>query len=816
MNGFFGINHDSSEDYIQLVESLVDGSRANDPSTWCKVLDMAAQGNTAIAPLYLVRMHRRATMRFRLEPQELAELSKERHRQEVLQMWVSNAQAYAIAGNVVEARNTFQHIDNKTKALQDIVGTPAVVSFYLAFAAFESDQGHDKNHAKEILLRGIDATKDPDGKLQQRLVQLDRTFGNEASCKRNTPKTAEKNRAESHGTPLSRTRKSDTISRSTIKFHSSLLEPALQEKARSATKRPFGGLERISPKKNGASRSASRSPKRHRPLEHRHEQKEEKKTAQPNGTADNAKHQGSPLSEARKIVSIRSPKNIASQATEMRTVAGATAAVVTATETGLGGKPPTASTKKRSSLTSRLVRKGLSGAPKRVEADQSLALDDEDLSSDDSDAESACGEEDTKVPSFKSMDLSYIWDWKPKGMGNNDQTGAAMGNAQATQASGESSDDSGAASKLKENDELEKKEKEALKQPVKTEEKYKSGTQAKSSLKETADSQAVAVMDEREARKQRLMEKANLDFLPLVHEDNILRVNRHSYVKLGAIGKGGSCKVYRALSKKCSVVAIKKVKLEGMDKKQIEGYANEISLLKRLRGNSSIIQMYDSELDLKRKSLFVVMELGEVDLNYVLQQRAKANTSKSLDMNFIRLTWQQMLTAVHCIHQEKIIHSDLKPANFLFVRGALKLIDFGIAKAISNPDDTTKIIRESQIGTLNYMSPESIMDTSGTDEAGLRMKIGRASDVWSLGIILYEMLYGQTPFAQYHLIVKLQAIINENHQIPFPDAGGSAEGAIDAIKQCLRRRPEERPPIVGENGLLNEHWFLHADRRPSK
>ena len=136
-------------------------------------------------------------------------------------------------------------------------------------------------------------------------------------------------------------------------------------------------------------------------------------------------------------------------------------------------------------------------------------------------------------------------------------------------------------------------------------------------------------------------------------------------------------------------MAIKKVKLNGMTKKQIEGYANEISLLKRLKGNPSIINMYDSELDLKRNSLFVVMELGEVDLNYVLQQRAKADTSKSLDMNFIRLTWQQMLSAVHSIHEAKIIHSDLKPANFLFVRGALKLIDFGIAKAIANPEDTT-------------------------------------------------------------------------------------------------------------------------------
>jgi serine/threonine-protein kinase TTK/MPS1 len=58
-----------------------------------------------------------------------------------------------------------------------------------------------------------------------------------------------------------------------------------------------------------------------------------------------------------------------------------------------------------------------------------------------------------------------------------------------------------------------------------------------------------------------------------------------------------------------------------------------------------------------------------------------------------------MLQAVHAIHEEKIVHSDLKPANFLLVEGALKLIDFGIAKAIGN--NTTNIYRDQQVCTTN-------------------------------------------------------------------------------------------------------------------
>lgn len=96
-----------------------------------------------------------------------------------------------------------------------------------------------------------------------------------------------------------------------------------------------------------------------------------------------------------------------------------------------------------------------------------------------------------------------------------------------------------------------------------------------------------------------------------------------------------------------------------------------------------------------------------------------------------------MLEAVHTIHEEKIVHSDLKPANFVLVRGELKLIDFGIAKAIGN--DTTNIQRDQQIGTLNYMSPEAILEETTRSNGQKIMKLGRASDVWSLGCILYQV-----------------------------------------------------------------------------
>jgi hypothetical protein len=74
------------------------------------------------------------------------------------------------------------------------------------------------------------------------------------------------------------------------------------------------------------------------------------------------------------------------------------------------------------------------------------------------------------------------------------------------------------------------------------------------------------------------------------------------------------------------------------------------------------------------------------------------------------------------------------------------------------------------------------------------------------------MCYGKTPFADIHsMFPKLQAIISSSHKIEYPDTIELA--AIDAMKQCLQRKPEDRAPIVGSNGLLNRHCFLHADKR---
>lgn len=163
----------------------------------------------------------------------------------------------------------------------------------------------------------------------------------------------------------------------------------------------------------------------------------------------------------------------------------------------------------------------------------------------------------------------------------------------------------------------------------------------------------------------------------------------------------------------------------------------------------------------------MVMEKGDCDLNKILQ-----GFTTNLPLYNLMNILYQMLQAVNYIHQNGVIHSDLKPANFLMVNGRLKLIDFGIASNIAV--DSTSIIKFSQAGTFNYISPEALTDISsgsspmrGSNQP--KIKISTKSDVWSLGCILYLLLYQKTPFGHIRNInAKMSAIASPGTSIEYP------------------------------------------------
>ncbi|KXZ54690.1 hypothetical protein GPECTOR_4g758 [Gonium pectorale] len=302
------------------------------------------------------------------------------------------------------------------------------------------------------------------------------------------------------------------------------------------------------------------------------------------------------------------------------------------------------------------------------------------------------------------------------------------------------------------------------------------------------------------------------------------------YQKLDLAGKGGSSKVYKVLGLNRVIYALKRVRFQNKDQEAVKGFIDEITLLRQLRGKPNIIQLIDAQVFRDDGLVYMVLEYGDIDLARLLHSHEEARrraaggtgagaegpdapcgaaggqgTCQEIDANFIRLYWQQMLQAVKCIHDARIVHADLKPANFMLVQGQLKLIDFGIAKAIQG--DTTSINRESQVGTLNYMSPEAIQGGSQNPLGGPPLKVGRPSDVWSLGCILYQMIYGRTPFAELSFIPKMNAICNPSYRVPMPECG--EPDAVDCISRCLDRNPKTRISLPE----LLDHHFLHPNRR---
>lgn len=318
---------------------------------------------------------------------------------------------------------------------------------------------------------------------------------------------------------------------------------------------------------------------------------------------------------------------------------------------------------------------------------------------------------------------------------------------------------------------------------------------------------------------------------PMPPPENTIAVHGKPYLILEMVGKGGSSKVYKVLSADYKIFALKRVKVPSSQRAALASYANEIDLLKSLQGRSTIVQLHDAEVRSSAGTIHLIMEYGDIDLAKLLVRRAKG---KSISDNFRRLYWQQMLEAVSTIHECKIVHGDLKPANFLHVAGTLKLIDFGIAKAIQT-DDTTKIVRDSQIGTPNYMSPEALMaeddeddedsmgsagggaagtgsdhaPTGGRKPKARRYRVGRASDIWSLGCILYQMVYGRTPFAHIkNTMHKLHCIQDSSYEISYPATVASNANLLDVLRGCLQRDPTKRMsmealmahPYVAEEG----------------
>jgi len=246
------------------------------------------------------------------------------------------------------------------------------------------------------------------------------------------------------------------------------------------------------------------------------------------------------------------------------------------------------------------------------------------------------------------------------------------------------------------------------------------------------------------------------------------------YQIIEELGKGGMGKVYKVFDTKIKEkVALKLIKPEiASDKETIERFSNELRLARKIR-HKNVCGMYD--LGETEGAHFITMEYvhGE-DLKSMIRMAAGLSIGAVLSIG------EQICDGLAEAHTLGVVHRDLKPQNIMIDKGGhAKIMDFGIARSIREKGITGPSV---MIGTPEYMSPEQ-------SEA---KEIDHRSDIYSLGIILYEMATGRVPFVgetALSIAMKHKGEIPKNPKQFNPNIPDDLSGAI--IK-CLEKDKTKR------------------------
>ena len=251
------------------------------------------------------------------------------------------------------------------------------------------------------------------------------------------------------------------------------------------------------------------------------------------------------------------------------------------------------------------------------------------------------------------------------------------------------------------------------------------------------------------------------------------------YVLHEALGRGAMGQVFAGTVRESGdPVAVKVLKPELVsDPEAVARFVQERQILTSIK-NPNVVRVID--LVAEGETLAIVMELIQgQDLRRYLRDQGTLPPAEAVRLLI------QLLYGMAAVHAAGVIHRDIKPENLLLDTSAgqpvLKLTDFGVAR-LSYGASLTKL--SSLIGTPEYMAPELAENDSATP----------AADLYSAGIVLYEMLSGRTPFAGGHPLAILRRHVD---QAPPPIPGVPA-GLWDQIARLLAKDPAARPASAAD------------------
>ncbi len=237
------------------------------------------------------------------------------------------------------------------------------------------------------------------------------------------------------------------------------------------------------------------------------------------------------------------------------------------------------------------------------------------------------------------------------------------------------------------------------------------------------------------------------------------------------VGSGGMCTIYLAESERAGTIVVLKVFQQVPD------------VSERLVSFDRFLQEYEIVAGLKHKNIVRIYDLGVADDHaYIamehfpggdLRQRMKMPVTTAAAVDYLR----QIASALDAIHSVGVLHRDLKPANIMLRNdGTVCLIDFGLAKASMYEAELTGA-REI-FGTPYYMSPEQ----------GHAEPIDARSDLYSLGVIFYEMLTGQKPYKGSSAM----EVIYKHRRAAVPAVAAQFAAYSDILSRLLAKSPADR------------------------
>ncbi len=256
------------------------------------------------------------------------------------------------------------------------------------------------------------------------------------------------------------------------------------------------------------------------------------------------------------------------------------------------------------------------------------------------------------------------------------------------------------------------------------------------------------------------------------------------YEILQTIGQGGMGAVYKAEDRELGrTVALKVIRPELASNPEIlQRFKQEILLASKVT-DRNIIRIYDlGEADGIK---FITMEYVEGDdLHHLLQQHGKLPPTEAVDI------MEQVVSGLRAAHRVGVIHRDLKPANIMRASdGRVLVMDFGLARTLQG-DGMTQT--GAMLGTMEYMSPEQAQ----------AQDLDARSDIFTVGLILYELLTGIQP---YHAESAIASLLKRTQQraIPVSEIDKNVPGALsNIVSKCLERDPALR--YSSADDLLND------------